>query len=147
MSKTDDAPALLLILLINRSFGSIACDFQFPSQAEKIIWRVASLALIVTPCLLCLAEMFGITDSLDSYYLDYDDMDTIRFSLLSVGVLARLVFMVLMFASLRDLPAIAYETVSWTVYIPHLWFLYDSMCRSHLAICRPTHELQLVPPL
>ncbi|KAF8838395.1 hypothetical protein BDN67DRAFT_971594 [Paxillus ammoniavirescens] len=37
-----------------------------------------------------------------------------------MGVVARFVLLVLMLASLRDLPPSAHETVSWTVYIPHL---------------------------
>jgi hypothetical protein len=120
VSKEDDAPALLIVWIILGALHLIAWDFQFPSQVEKIIWRVASLTLIATPCFLFLAEVFEITDSTRVYYLDFDDMDITRSILLSVGVVARLVLMVLMFASLRDLPASAYETVPWTTYVPHL---------------------------
>ncbi|KAF8843866.1 hypothetical protein BDN67DRAFT_84427 [Paxillus ammoniavirescens] len=120
IDKELDASALLAVWIILGALHLIAWDFQFSSQVEKIIWRVASLTLIATPCFLFLAEWFGLTDSGRGYFLDFDDMDITRFILLSIGVVARLVLMVLMFANLRDLPATAYETVSWTVYIPHL---------------------------
>ncbi|KIJ10181.1 hypothetical protein PAXINDRAFT_172231 [Paxillus involutus ATCC 200175] len=86
----------------------LAWDFQFPSEAEKIIWRVASFALIAAPCFLFLTDKIHMAS------------DNLGYGLVGVGVVARLLLLVLMLAGLRDLPATTYQTVSWTTYVPHL---------------------------
>ncbi|KIJ08386.1 hypothetical protein PAXINDRAFT_23589, partial [Paxillus involutus ATCC 200175] len=99
--------ALLIVWVIFGALHLIAWDFQFPSQAEKIIWRVASLTLVASPCV---------------FFLTFksDFMAVIALFVVCIGVVARVVLLVVMLASLRYLPASAYQTVSWTSYVPHL---------------------------
>ncbi|KIK74953.1 hypothetical protein PAXRUDRAFT_29122, partial [Paxillus rubicundulus Ve08.2h10] len=56
--------ALMIVWIVFGGLHLLAWDFQFPSQAEKIIWRVASLALIAAPCIFLHAAFF------DEKYLD-----------------------------------------------------------------------------
>ncbi|KIJ10182.1 hypothetical protein PAXINDRAFT_102074 [Paxillus involutus ATCC 200175] len=105
-----DLWVLLTFWVIFGGLHLLAWDFQFPSQAEKIIWRVASFALIATPCCFFLSTKIYIAA----------DPGNPAYGLIGVGVVARLLLLVLMLASLRDLPATAYQTVSWTTYVPHL---------------------------
>ncbi|KIJ14008.1 hypothetical protein PAXINDRAFT_100363 [Paxillus involutus ATCC 200175] len=53
-----DHKTLLVLLIVWMIFGAlhmIAWDFQFPSHAEKIMWRLASLTLVGAPCVYFLA--------------------------------------------------------------------------------------------
>ncbi|KIJ14627.1 hypothetical protein PAXINDRAFT_115673 [Paxillus involutus ATCC 200175] len=109
--KVLDDESIRVLLIVWVVFGGLhllAWDFQFPSQAEKIIWRVASFALIATPCCFFLADKMHLISGNTDY------------ALIGVGVVARFILLVLMFASLRDIPASAHQTVSWTSYVPHL---------------------------
>ncbi|KIJ12210.1 hypothetical protein PAXINDRAFT_101330 [Paxillus involutus ATCC 200175] len=117
--KHDDdglyfALALLIVWIVFGALHLIAWDFQFPSHAEKIMWRVASLVLIAAPCVCFLAQQ------IDDKYLDADATTSIGACVLVLGVVARLTLLILMLVSLRDLSASAYQTVSWTSYVPHL---------------------------
>lgn len=90
----------------------IAWNWAFPTEAEKIIWRVASFALGCCPLAMAIVRWFE--DSLGGL------SDTLTYGLGTVGITARVLLVGLMLASIRALPCSAYETVSWTDYIPHL---------------------------
>ncbi|KIJ08299.1 hypothetical protein PAXINDRAFT_89053 [Paxillus involutus ATCC 200175] len=106
--------AFLIFWIIFGALHLIAWNFQFPSQAEKIIWRVASLTLVVAPCIILPGcKIIG-----TEYFIDPSGV--VFWSMLFIGIVARFALLVVMLASLRDLPASAYETVSWTSYVPHL---------------------------
>ncbi|KIJ14013.1 hypothetical protein PAXINDRAFT_13134 [Paxillus involutus ATCC 200175] len=115
-------PVLLIVWIIFGSLHLIAWDFQFPSQVEKIMWRAASLTLIGAPCIYLLVIVVG-KESFDAFaepQLPDMILPILMFGPILLGAVARVVLLVLMFASLRDLPSSAHETVSWTVYVPHL---------------------------
>ncbi|KIJ08018.1 hypothetical protein PAXINDRAFT_89486, partial [Paxillus involutus ATCC 200175] len=99
--------ALSISWMIFGALHLVAWDFQFPSRAEKITWRVASLALVIGGFMSgqSVVEILEVED---------------RPIFLVYAFLARMMILALMLASLRDLPASAYETVPWTTYIPHL---------------------------
>ena len=92
----------------------IAWNFHFPTETEKILWRVASFALAGGP--IVVISIFTLRD--------YHEIENISLAFLVialiVGVVSRALLMGLMLASLRALPPSAYETVAWTAYIPHL---------------------------
>ncbi|KAF8836767.1 hypothetical protein BDN67DRAFT_957565 [Paxillus ammoniavirescens] len=121
----DENSFLVVLLIVWAIFGGlhlIAWDFQFPSQVEKIMWRVASLALIVAPCIYFLGMVLHKLGWLGTVMIALPE--AVAIILVSapflLGVLARFVLLALMFASLRDLPPSAHDTVPWTVYVPHL---------------------------
>ena len=90
----------------------IAWNFHFPTETEKILWRVASLVSAGGP-IVCLLSIFT--------PLPNEKISTaFFFTSVIVGVVSRALLMGLMLASLRTLPPSAYETVAWTAYIPHL---------------------------
>jgi len=106
-------------------FGGIHCiawSFSFPTLAEKILWRVSSIAIIGVPFyFLVLFGLFGIFE-----YFDIDITDVMAAILvvtmllaLPLYVAARLVLLVQAFTTLRSLPSEAFQTVHWTTFIPH----------------------------
>ncbi|KAF8836772.1 hypothetical protein BDN67DRAFT_1014387 [Paxillus ammoniavirescens] len=116
----DDENVVFVGLIVWMVFGAlhlIAWDFQFPTQTEKTIWRAASLTLIGAPCIFFLAFFL---DKIRAVRPSDILMNTIAGATLCIGVIARLLLLVLMLASLRDLPPSAHDTVSWTVFVPHL---------------------------
>ncbi|KIJ10404.1 hypothetical protein PAXINDRAFT_86139, partial [Paxillus involutus ATCC 200175] len=107
--------AFFIVWVIFGGLHLIAWNFQFPTQAERIIWRVASLTLVTAPCIVFLGLVLGKTVARDD-----DVPGVITTIMFIIGVVARFVLLVLMLASLRDLPSSTYQTVSWTSYVPHL---------------------------
>ncbi|KAF8833696.1 hypothetical protein BDN67DRAFT_691455 [Paxillus ammoniavirescens] len=107
---------LFIVWVIFGALHLIAWDFQFPSPAEKTMWHVASLTLIGAPCIFFLGwqAKFCVCCCMCCVCIP------IVLVVLAFGFVARIVLLVLMFASLRDLPTSAYHTVPWTTYIPHL---------------------------
>ncbi|KAF8551311.1 hypothetical protein OG21DRAFT_296564 [Imleria badia] len=108
-------------------FGGLhltAWSFPFVTEGERMTWRIASLILAGAP--LAYIAATGLTSALSSV-ARLRKWDTIRviedaFLILGFGlaVLSRMALVGLMFASLRSVPCSAYQTVSWTTYIPHL---------------------------
>ncbi|KIJ17546.1 hypothetical protein PAXINDRAFT_9491 [Paxillus involutus ATCC 200175] len=102
-----DLWALLLVWVIFGALHTIAWNFQFPTHTEQTLWRSASLTLLSLPIII-----YQLPTGSNQSVVDYIT--------LGAGVAARFILLVVMLASLRDLPASAYETVSWTAYVPHL---------------------------
>ncbi|KAF8845575.1 hypothetical protein BDN67DRAFT_961154 [Paxillus ammoniavirescens] len=94
----------------------VAWDFQFPSRAEKITWRVASLMLVIGGFL---SGYESLLRSLSGGQYAFA-LSEARPIYVMYAFCARMLILALMLASLRDLPASAYEIVPWTTYIPHL---------------------------
>ncbi|KAG6375917.1 hypothetical protein JVT61DRAFT_2785 [Boletus reticuloceps] len=108
----------------------IAWNFEFLTEVEKIIWRVASLVLagsslaflLTSPLLIAtlaipsLAALLSLLQGGSGLQLS---MIIVYFAAI-LGVASRVLLVALMLASLRALPCSAYQTVSWTAHIPHL---------------------------
>ena len=129
-----DAKLLLFFsALTGAAFGSIHCaawNFEFPSHAEKIMWRTASLALVGV----CLSIFLGKParylwrkvkyGSLSRYLADalseYEGIKAIAFIPTIIYPVARFTLLILAVLSLRHLPDSALQTVTWTEFIPHI---------------------------
>ncbi|KAG1896994.1 uncharacterized protein F5891DRAFT_562754 [Suillus fuscotomentosus] len=124
--KTILQQAALIMAII---FGGIHCMawfFAFPTYEEQVLWRISAVVTTCTPCL-CL-----------SAYLNSEIIDLVRrlpdserhiiwgvylmtcCALVTLYITARVVLLVLMFTTLRNLPPDAYKVVSWTSLVPHL---------------------------
>lgn len=113
-------------------FGGVHClawHFSFPSHAEQVIWKTASLG-IAGVCVLWFVgtHTWKYIDDLD----EHDDLDEVysypRFLLRVVLLLlttlvysiSRLLLLTLAVTSLRSLPPSAFDTVQWVEFVPHI---------------------------
>ena len=112
---------LVVCTLFGVVFGSIHCiawAFAFPSHIERMLWRTASLIVTCVPllnALLCILYS-SLSESLWQSAVEY----SIAAGFVLYG-LARMVLLVQAFTSLRALTPLAYETVQWTLFIPHIF--------------------------
>ena len=123
---TGDDPlvANFIVLLVGFYFGGIHCIawfFSFPTRVELLIWRISSAAITAVPIYILFVFNFaGLLENMDlkKYY-----KTVLYFGPLSAlipYIIARALTLALVFTSLRDLPPGAYETVHWTIFIPHV---------------------------
>lgn len=104
------------------TFGGIHCiawSFVFPSQAERVLWRVCCIIVMGVPVLL--AVIFGLLmlfwKSLRPFRPTIREVvDKTRY----VYILARVIMLVIALIVLRILPPGVSETVSWPTFIPHI---------------------------
>lgn len=105
-------------LLITGTFGAIHClawNLHFPSRVEQILWRVSALTVTVYPWFLTY-----LLSSLSKLELPYIDTTVGLGVAVGLYTCARLCLLTIAFLSLRNLPFAAYQTPSWTNFIPHL---------------------------
>ena len=120
VAKIDDNLIRLLSLsttwLLLGGLHLIAWKFHFPTETEKILWRVVSLVLAGGSIVFFLSAFTNRHNDgvIENIFLAFFPICFI------VGVVSRALLMGLMLASLRALPPSTYETVAWTAYIPHL---------------------------
>ncbi|KAJ5082271.1 hypothetical protein N7532_011314 [Penicillium argentinense] len=103
---------------------------DFPTKAEQVVWRVFSLVAFVSPVLiylvvvLVLYELLRASDGKKKADLSISLItvpQTIVFTILCfIYSIARWGNLVLMFTSLRALPAESYTTIDWSSTIPHI---------------------------
>ena len=114
----------VVVLGVGICFGAIHCIawlFSLPTYTELLMWRISSAAITSLPIYIPLVLLLGaLLIEMDfkksGYIIGY--LGTISGGILYI--LARAVTLILAFASLRDLPPGAYETVHWTTFIPHV---------------------------
>jgi hypothetical protein len=112
-------------------FGAIHCfawPFEYPSEPERILWRVNAVVITSAPivaAMIAAALGFDFDPSLglvgDCLPVGFGYL--IWVLTLSCGFaypIARIFLLVLSFLSLRALPAEAYFSVHWTTLIPHI---------------------------
>ena len=124
-AKKGAGIAYLIMLGVGIFFGAIHYldwIFPFPTHIERSIWRVSSLVITFVPIYIPLAMILGALLGGDMGS-EKSGSTVFYFAPLSGGILyimARVFTLILAFISLRDLPPGAYDTVSWTTFIPHV---------------------------
>ena len=110
-------------------FGAVHClawHFVFPTRAEQLIWRAASLAVAGA----CIALFLGVTlnDLIErmssvSGPIGFLFDGFIYFFFGGSALLyptARICLLILALTSLRSLPPSAFDTVRWVNLVPHI---------------------------
>ncbi len=128
----------MLHLLVGIGFAglhAVAWSFSFPTELERWLWRMSTIAIAVYPTSIALSTVifyvkslwdFGpsIGDIFHSLMIGTKSHERASIVLTSIGVplyvIARLILLGLLFSTLRDLPPSAYQAVRWTSYIPHI---------------------------
>ncbi|AEO64639.1 uncharacterized protein THITE_47478 [Thermothielavioides terrestris NRRL 8126] len=127
----EGATPLMLVLMAISSlvFGGLHClawSFEFPTPAERICWRVASLVSAILPVATLGAS--AVLNHLSTTSAESRILSTFLTKLrplkqlpLECGILytaARLAILVLVFTSLRRVPAGVYQDTPWTRFLP-----------------------------
>ncbi|KAG1814681.1 uncharacterized protein BJ212DRAFT_346762 [Suillus subaureus] len=121
----------IIVLLIGcfsaAVFGGIHClgwNYLFRWHAEQILWRTASLAIVLASVsnfllfgsILMTSGLNGLKETfkVSKRFIAFE------FATSCIYSVARLTLAVLMLMSFRSLPPGTYDTVAWTRFIPHL---------------------------
>lgn len=133
---STDVLQLVTTFLIGTLFGGIHCfgwDFESPSYAEHILWKICSLA---SSCIPLIRLLFIVSFTWQSKFRASTTqrggiaqgfvvlvwVASLLFGLVGVPVyiLARLGLLTEAFIALRAAPEGAYENVQWTLLLPHI---------------------------
>lgn len=124
-------PLLSTSAIAGAVFGAIHClawHFSFPSHAEQVIWRSASLG-VVTSCFVTFQTAF-FWDAANSGGIG-GFWEFVQLTLVLLGVplcflasiaypVARIALLILSVTSLRSLPPSAFATIDWVEFVPHI---------------------------
>ncbi|KIM24455.1 hypothetical protein M408DRAFT_317699 [Serendipita vermifera MAFF 305830] len=127
----DEAMALAGLgpSVLGSAFGAIHCIAwlsEFPSRSELVIWRISCVAMIVVPCIVTL---FCVVAAADERMGGNDPRWMLSILIICTGLIivsawlyiaSRIATLVIAFTTLRSLPPVAYTTVDWTTFIPHI---------------------------
>ncbi|TFY55950.1 hypothetical protein EVG20_g9126 [Dentipellis fragilis] len=112
MKKYETSVVYLVLAIGSPVYGvwhCLAWNFSFPSRAEMWLWRVDSV-LCVTVGTVVLLLFWHYRENVAPWIT----------VLLFVHIASRVVIVVEMFVGLRSLPPGVFETVQWTMFIPHI---------------------------
>jgi hypothetical protein len=110
--------SFLLEVIVAVIFGAIHCtawDANFPSAAEKWLWRLSALTITVIPALMGLVQLRGPLGFPRSRIIEVSFLAT-----MVVYIVSRLLLIVLPFTTLRRIPMAALVNINWSADIPHL---------------------------
>ncbi len=125
------------------SLHALAWPFYFPSQTEMLLWRISCIAIFIGVEAVVLVPYVALfrsgnrllwarlVDEVDNGRIDQNwrwnmssCLDFILTMICCAGIvgyiIGRTVLVILAFTQLRSLPPLAFHTVQWTTYIPHL---------------------------
>lgn len=114
----------VVVFSIAGAFGAIHClawNSHFPTRAEKIIWQISSLIVVVIGGG---SFVMGLNVPDDSPFLEDIDKSVISFLTVvfpcALYCCARICLLVLALLALRSLPFEAFVSPSWPSFIPHI---------------------------
>ncbi|KAL8947950.1 MAG: hypothetical protein Q9222_005819 [Ikaeria aurantiellina] len=115
--------SLLVIVFSTISFAE--WYFDFPTRAERTIWRSACITAEASLFVHAIAEAFSHDSRLHDYlYIEKYKLrwpaNLIFFVPAATYFAARLALLAVALASLRSLPARSYINLQWSTFIPHL---------------------------
>lgn len=122
--QIDQADIVTSIITIH--FGAIhlfAWSFHFPSETERLLWRIASVVTTASPILWTVVYILSLMDDLHLKFrmsLPLKTINILSGIVVPLYLVGRVLLLVIAFISLRSLPPPAYETVYWTTFIPHV---------------------------
>lgn len=102
-------PFIGIVCILFGTCHAIGWNFEFATDTEKILWRIASIS--------CAGLPIGIF--LTSLLPEPWDENVIR-PLAALLFIVRLYLLVEIFVGLRAVPAAVYQTVQWSLYFPHI---------------------------
>lgn len=127
LSTIQMLQADLVTSIITILFGAIHCfawSFYFPSETERLLWRIASVITTASPVIWVVLFSFSVILGLE-FNKAWEQVIVFFLALLSgiaipIYLAGRIILLVLAVIGLRSLPSAAYETVYWTTFIPHI---------------------------
>jgi hypothetical protein len=115
---------MVLTFLVYGAIHSLAWEYRFPTPAERIIWRCASVAAASSGLILLVTILRG------SLYYGYWEstwkasarkfLHVVVYFLYFVAIAARSFLVFESFRALPNSPASIYEVPRWTAYVPHI---------------------------
>lgn len=120
----------LMFYFTATAFGAVhvaAWNWQFPSHRAKILWRAFSTAATAAGPYIVAQTYLGLDQSFNRYtipdHYKFPHCDSLTYWLIAIAAvvyaISRFGLIVLTVYSLSSMPAEVYETVEWTVYLPH----------------------------
>ena len=110
----SSAPFVLTLIMAGfAGFHFLAWGFDFPSNAELVIWRAATIVTLSLPFALYVATSGNFICCLHCLRFA-----SVWLTFILVYGLARLLLIVIAFTSLRAMPPETYLT-TWSGYVPH----------------------------
>lgn len=105
------------LIVISAIFGAVhiaGWNFKFPTEAEKMLWRISSLLCGLTPIVVVYCDWFF--EIFESSYRSKSIGDVVLYVAICLYLLVRLILFVEMFAGLRDVSPGVYRTVQWSQF-------------------------------
>ncbi|SJL18581.1 uncharacterized protein ARMOST_22178 [Armillaria ostoyae] len=133
--------ALVSVGFLFGAFHCVAWSFYFPSHAEMVLWRFSSIAVLfglfvgshirVGNVILNWVDPEWMSKTVSVFLRGSRDDKTWPLTLAVISsfmvsvsivayIIARIILIILAFLQLRSLPPLAFCTVQWTTYIPHI---------------------------
>jgi len=126
---------IALLLSLSAAFGGIHCsgwDYLFPSPTERLMWRVASLAVTILPTIAFpLGQIVlypppfeppSIDPTANQSYKPLRLFGGVVVILLAFGyAAARVMLLGLAVSLLRHMPPAAFTAINWTRFFPHIF--------------------------
>ena len=126
-TASDRYSRMLVFAFFGVVFGGLHCIgwyFTYPTDLERMLWRVTSLIITVIPIIVAPIDFLVSNRDLSTWgragRTTLWALDLIMTILLFIYVPARLSLIAQALALLREQPSSAFIAVDWTRYIPHL---------------------------
>lgn len=123
-SWTQISTADIVTSVITILFGAVHCfawSFDFPSDTERLLWRVASVVTTASPLVWTILYIFNLMgDAGHGSTISWETINVFSAIVVPFYLVGRAILLILAFIGLRSLPPAAYETVYWTTFIPHI---------------------------
>jgi len=115
---------MILTILLYGAIHLLAWQYHFPTHAEKIVWRCASVATASSGLIVMMTILRGRLwmRSGEEHWegVTFRVLRAIVYFLCYVAIAARSFLVVESFRALPNSPASIYEVPRWTAYIPHI---------------------------